>query len=1116
MKFTKDLTFFNKNGIGYGFSWDETNEIWTGTIFLEPVSKGLFETEKIMVMQKCVIKEESQETDFSNSVKTYDYCYPATDSSISSETEYYEFRWDSDINEVDEIKMFGFDRSPCPPEDSSALTYHEYNCPYISFYDNVDIKNLTSNPINDTPIDTTIGNIHTKTYTKNASWSNTFADINICFCNKDDDYSTFRRDLFLYYKTAGAETKVGHFIICAKSIEEDERLTAMCHNLGYDINNIDFSIFQDSDIKEQLIDNKLMNLKKKEILMEGHNIYSYIGSYKSLINAIRFFGYDNVTIKEWWKNIDIESENYGKCFTASSYSLIDHEVIHYDTNVVLPSKKYKKTGMLSLVYNINKINNLKAGYYGHEYPLTDESFDYTIEEAVIKLYGLKRKLETVFLPINTKIIDVVGEASSFYVSTIRHNMSQNIMFYSNNMNNTTSVTFSVCGSDDGCFYLEDMRPFGIHSKNINSGSGNSMVGVQRIGSAQFVGDYKSLYDSQYISGVNELGNLELTNYNTNWDSVNNNYSTNSENEYAYLAGGENIKITGGLQDIQGVQRLIQCVPLQGYQGIQGVVSPYNMIGNSLFGVSGNNVANCEPWIYYIQANTGNYGNYYLAEFSSYYPNLNMNYRKYNDFETDENTHLPDNENIPIGALVELKIDEKDVTWNTAYFNWDFVGNISWIYINTYVSNISRAEWHIYKSADENPEFDTLICGMLLYGYGDIGVVLPYVGKYNIELKLFDYNNNVISIIKKDAITVYPREVEFSGWCKMKTNLIDWYSDAAWENLSTEWNFPYENTVTWNELKSSEFCGMDRGSFIGQYADTEIADEKMLIYNFEDETNNGYSILEDNRGSYFWNNLDVSWQDMNHLWWDAMCITGDIPCYFIFGYFDNAGEPTNSPNYQDNIKGKYLEIVDSNNNLGSFKFPNSSGSELNYIADVVKSLNESNNPVLSKFFYSYVWEDYSTDNNNLQIPAGFHIVATSKNHGRNGDIKFVDIVSSSYYAYVDNNNILHARRDPNNKQLKFYTNSVECNPNWNDMVCINNITEIPAYTDVNFNYTNCRILGKTNPKWKFTNLNTNTSFTSSNKNYHRMFKEKGCWEISLTLNDSNGNTYNAKRNILKII
>lgn len=1124
MQYTKDLVFFDKNGNGYSFDYDQANDLWTGAIYIEPVSKGLFETEKICIAQKYCTVEESENSSMTNPTKAYEYAFPCTVSSdIGS---YYRFEWDSEVHEVDEISMFSFNVSYCQPEDTSALTYNEYDCPSLIINEYVDTDALGNYPLSaggGMPIPANDPVFYRATHTKTVDWRQEYAEVNLCFCNKDDEYETFRRDLHLYYCDANqGKFLVGVFSVYAKSVEEDERLSIMCHNLGYDISNVDFSIFQDSDIKEQLVDYDLMNIKRKEMLLEGHNIYSYIGSYKSLINAIRFFGYDNVTIKEWWKNIDMTSEDYGKHFTASSYSLEDHEVIRSNETITLPSRKFRKTGKLTLTYGINKCvdNAAISSYYGHAYPETEEHFTYTIEEALIKLYGLKRKLEKEFLPLTTKIIDIVGETSSFNVSTLRDTPSSSHSF---SVNASVRAGFSILGSEDGMYYIEDLRPFGIHSSH-ELPHGNGMVGDARTGNADYLGSYQSAIDAitdTTGSDFQQFGTNNIGDYNTNWND--NGSMTGSDNIEGYAQNWDvdeiqNFRMTGSLSDIEEIAGTGSCYTGTDYVGPTGVIPPYEMQGNSLFGVTGPTVNNCKPWIYYIQDNEDNYGNYYLAEFSNYYPNLNETYKKANDFDSDENTHLPDNENIPIGALIELKIDEIPIPWDDVVFTWDYADCITWDCFNLFANNISRVEWHVHKEEDANPGFDTKICGTIMHGYSDIGIVLPYVGKYDVKMVIYDWNNNMSIVSKPGSIEVMPREVEFTGWCKMKTNLLTWMSDRIWDSLSTEWNFPYVNDITWNDVKSASFNGLDRGFFAGQYADTDETDERMMIYNFDDTVaQNVFGLVEDNRGSYFWDNLDTDWDSMSHLWWDAMNIGGDIPCYFVFGCFDNTGNPIDSTaGTNDSLPGKWLEIVDEDNNYGSFRFPNTTSSVLNYIADVTRQLNESTDPVISKFYYSYIWDVHNNMHPNLDVPDGFHIVAVAKNHGKNGDVKHVGIVSTMYHAYVDpNNNVLHVRIDPDNKQLFLFTDTKEYNPNWNDLVCINNVTRIPAYTDVNFNYTNCRILGKKNPVWKFTNLNTGTIFVSKNKNYHRMFKEKGCWEVSLTLNDTNNNVYNAKRNVLII-
>lgn len=1139
MQNIKDLVFFDKNGVSYDFDYDSDKCMWTGSILIEPVSKGLFETQKIIVLQKYLMFSEMpyvpssnpQVPDTTNVTNTYEYGYPASLYGTSG-VDSYEFEWDMSVSEVDEIQMFGFDRWICPPVDTSSLTYNDYDCPEIAFMPTVSVGNLAVNPVSYVGIDDPDTNtgLYTIKYAKQSTWMPDYAEINLCFCNRDDDYSTFRRDLLLYYVDSGGFRHVaGRFSVYAKSVEEDERLTVMCGNLGYDINNVDFSIFQDSDIKEHVMDNVLMNSKRKEAIMEGHNIYSYIGSYKSVINAIRFFGYDNVTIKEWWKNVDVTSEHYGKHFMASSYSLENHEVISNGGNVRLPSKKYRKTGKLTLAYKINDIKKVngnvvtaQSSYQNHPYPETDEKFAYTIEEAVIKLYGLKRKLEKDFLPLTTRIIDITGEADAFYANVVRSKPSQMTRFeYISGPKNT----FSVLGSQDGCFYIEDLRPFGIHDVELPHGDG--IVGTRRTGQPGFIGSgYNSLYDTPDSGDSAEFGDVNIGDYNQDWSvySSANSPITDPDAVTGYshdwdLDTISDIQVAGGLSDIEGISGMGTCDSIgSGYEGPTGVVPPYELDNNSLFAVLGGTVTNCNPWIYYVMANTGGHGNYYVAEFSRYFPNLAENAMHANMFDEDTNRHLPDNENIPVGALVELSVDTDESVWDEFVCPWNDAGIIPWNYIDIFADNISRVEWVIHKDETETPEFDVTIGGMISHGYSDIGVVLPYTGCYDVTMKLYDWNNNVKITRKECAVTVCPKEVEFTGWCRMLTDFISWDDFAEWDNLSCTWEFPYANNLRWDELRSSTFDGMDRGFFIGQYEGTSDVDESVMIYNFDSL----FGVLyEDNRGAYFWDNLDIEWQRMDHLNWNMMCITGDVPCYFEFGYFDASGNPAASPDNPDTnvnesvpLAGYCLEVIDSDLEYGSFVFPqNVSGTGLNYIAEITRKLNETSSPVLSRFHYSYVWDlnsSHSSAPYNLDIPDGFHIVAVAKKPGRSGDVTHVGIVSPQNIAHTDGNGVIHAK--PSTNQLRFFTNSVECNPNWNDVVCINNITEIPAYTDVNFNYSNCRIWGKKNPQWTFRNLNSGTTFTSDKRNYHRMFKERGCWEVTLRLEDTNGNKYTKTRNM----
>ena len=175
-------------------------------------------------------------------------------------------------------------------------------------------------------------------------------------------------------------------------------------------------IFYKSDIKEYRPDYQLLNEKRKELMMEGSNIYPFIGSYKAIINAIKFFGYENLSIIEYWRNVNPDDENFGKIYHSSKYSLNHRETLRIGArNIVLPNKDYKKMNALALVYSINKPTGEVDDW---ELPYVKEQFTYTIEEALIKLFALRKKLDKEFMPGTSRIIDIIGEANYFGIQAL--------------------------------------------------------------------------------------------------------------------------------------------------------------------------------------------------------------------------------------------------------------------------------------------------------------------------------------------------------------------------------------------------------------------------------------------------------------------------------------------------------------------------------------------------------------------------------------------------------------------------------------------------------------------------------------------------------------------------
>jgi hypothetical protein len=230
--------------------------------------------------------------------------------------------------------------------------------------------------------------------------------------NEKYDATTYNRTLVMSYNGS----TVARIKFYAETVEEDERLKIWNSNLGYNITPEDTMIFYKSDIKEYRPDYQLLNEKRKELMMEGSNIYPFIGSYKAIINAIKFFGYENLSIIEYWRNVNPDDENFGKIYHSSKYSLNHRETLRIGArNIVLPNKDYKKMNALALVYSINKPTGEVDDW---ELPYVKEQFTYTIEEALIKLFALRKKLDKEFMPGTSRIIDIIGEANYFGIQAL--------------------------------------------------------------------------------------------------------------------------------------------------------------------------------------------------------------------------------------------------------------------------------------------------------------------------------------------------------------------------------------------------------------------------------------------------------------------------------------------------------------------------------------------------------------------------------------------------------------------------------------------------------------------------------------------------------------------------
>ena len=396
----KNLEFFDKDGYNLNLNWNADRHIWEGNIFFPRVSVGLYENTTIYVVEY----KGQQDNDYTDD----EYTYPMGEGNIA-------FQWDLANSFVDEFFMFDFDED-YELKDTSALIHTPYDGPLCETL----IINRFDKYI--APLLGSAQNIE----------QDDLLEIHVAFmADENSAETTYKRTLVMSYENGYTKYEIARITFFAETIEEDERLKIWNENLGYNLKPEDTMIFKHSDIHEYMPDFEILNEKRKELMLEGHNIYPYIGSYKAILNAIKFFGYDNLNIVEYWRNINEYDSEFGKIYRTYVYTIKDRKTLSTKRKPIsLNTKDFQKLSNISLVYNVNhpeKVDGKKYDEYGLPNVIEDfdkdkrDDFILTIEEALIKLFALKKKLNNEFMPGSTKITDIIGEGNYFGINLIGNN-----------------------------------------------------------------------------------------------------------------------------------------------------------------------------------------------------------------------------------------------------------------------------------------------------------------------------------------------------------------------------------------------------------------------------------------------------------------------------------------------------------------------------------------------------------------------------------------------------------------------------------------------------------------------------------------------------------------------
>ena len=236
--------------------------------------------------------------------------------------------------------------------------------------------------------------------------------------------------------------------------QDEESLRINLSNFGIEIPNSIQKAFYDTNISEYYSDNILLNRKWKELLSNYWDIIANRGSYKSLVNALKWFEWgDAVTLQEVWKKHYCGSDRYNiKDLQSTSNGLFSKEF-----------EKLEKTTYLSLQYALSSLKKIDGNIIYEEpngNPVLERVAScWSSEELSLKLCLLGNFYETYFMPIHLDLIhstisDVV------YTDTFKHingTLSQRVDIINNDY--PMECTLSNNTSENPLFNIHNVEAY---------------------------------------------------------------------------------------------------------------------------------------------------------------------------------------------------------------------------------------------------------------------------------------------------------------------------------------------------------------------------------------------------------------------------------------------------------------------------------------------------------------------------------------------------------------------------------------------------------------------------------------------------------------------------------
>lgn len=284
------------------------------------------------------------------------------------------------------------------------------------------------------------------------------------------------------------------FLVGADFYQENESLRINASNMGVNIPPQIQGAVYGSNVHEEKHDNILINRKFKELVSNYWDLIANRGSYKSLINTLKWFEYgDVIRLREIWRHdrdgVDVYDDRELSSIMSEKYK-----------NTL---NKFFKTTYFAIWCALQK----ETGRFTKEHNPELEKcvFKWSVEDMSLKMSLLGNFYETYFMPIHTELIQSSIEDVVFTNTIKINNRTLDSIDDLMNLNKSFRCTVNdnkevVIG--DVSVGVDDSTLFGIkYGDELFDGYDTIPVGV------------KSIYDINTIQSSTELKTLLSQNYN---------------------------------------------------------------------------------------------------------------------------------------------------------------------------------------------------------------------------------------------------------------------------------------------------------------------------------------------------------------------------------------------------------------------------------------------------------------------------------------------------------------------------------------------------------------------------------------------------------------------------